>query len=263
MPVLTGRRIEHIDQRREGLRIPFPDNLAGRLTGRIIRSFDRRAKYILIHLDNEQIAVLHLGMSGRVLILEAGHDYTPQKHDHLILTFDDGARLVYNDPRRFGMFFMLGEDELVSHKAFAALGPEPLGNGFNAPYLLTVLKTRKSSIKEAIMDQKTVVGVGNIYACESLYESSIHPARRACDLSGDEAELLTRAIKSVLERAIRAGGSSLKDYRHPDDKLGYFQHQFAVYGRAGDACNRCGDSANIKKITQGGRSTFFCESCQK
>jgi formamidopyrimidine-DNA glycosylase len=259
-PALTGRVITKIVQNRPNLRVPFPDNLAGRLQGKRIDQFDRRAKYILASVSGEML-VLHLGMSGRILILGEGQDYTPQKHDHLVIYFDDGTRLVFNDPRRFGMVLLVPGDELEAHSAFRDLGPEPLSNNFNGPVLYEALSRRKVAVKEAIMNQKIVVGVGNIYACESLFESHIDPRRPACDVSMDESEALAGNIKSVLLRAIQAGGSTLKDYRHPDDKLGYFQHDFKIYGRENEPCRTC--ESPVERIVQGGRSTFFCPNCQK
>lgn len=265
-PVLTGAQIVSLDQRRADLRIPFPDNFAVRLTGRKIISLQRRAKYILIMLDDANILVIHLGMSGRLSLINATEDYSPAKHDHLIITLKNGVRLVYHDPRRFGMIFIVAEQDLPTHPAFRHLGPEPLGNDFSAPVLAARLKSKKTTIKQALLDQQVVVGIGNIYACEALYQSGINPACPAHLLKANKIELLVQAIRDVLTRAIAAGGSTLKDYRHADGALGYFQHSFTVYGREKQPCPNCDcdreATGGIKRIVQSGRSTFYCSHKQ-
>lgn len=264
---LRGRRVKHVDVRRAGLRVPFPENLAAAMTGRRLEHFSRRAKYVLARLDDGQVFVLHLGMSGRVQLVSAKEKFTPAVHDHLVITMEDGMRVVLNDPRRFGVVLLLPENEVVTHKSFAALGPEPLGNEFNADYLRARLAGRTTALKVAIMDQQIVVGVGNIYACEALYQAGISPLREAGRLKAAEAEKLVTAIRDVLNRAIAAGGSSLRDYRQADGELGYFQHEFKVYGREGEACPAmgcaCGKKGGIIRITQGGRSTFYCPHQQR
>ncbi|MCB9987778.1 MAG: bifunctional DNA-formamidopyrimidine glycosylase/DNA-(apurinic or apyrimidinic site) lyase [Rhodospirillales bacterium] len=266
-PVVTGRQIAQVDQRRAGLRVPFPDRLPEILTGKTVNRLSRRAKYILAHLDGGRVLVLHLGMSGRVLLPAPGEDYTPEKHDHLILTFDNGARLVFRDPRRFGMVLLLEENTWSDHKAFAGLGPEPLGNDFSAPVLAAALAGRQTPIKTALLDQRHVAGLGNIYVCEALFQAGIDPERPAANIKPDEAEALVVAIRDVLGRAIAAGGSSLKDYRQADGHLGYFQHQFAVYGRAGEPCPGCtcdvSKTKGVRQIRQAGRSSFYCPEKQK
>lgn len=265
--VLPGQVITKVDQRRKDLRVPFPDNLVKRLTGRTVTHLTRRAKYILIHLDDGNMLVLHMGMSGRMLIVRPEEAYDLQKHDHLILTMEDGARIIFNDPRRFGMVLLVHENEIETHKAFAALGPEPLDNGFSAPVLAARLKDRKSPIKQALLDQRIVVGVGNIYACESLFEAGIGPTRLAGSVKAEEIEKLTAAIRNVLSRAIEAGGSSLKDYRQADGELGYFQHSFSVYDREKMACPGCtcdiDKTGGVQRIVQSGRSTFYCPQKQR
>ncbi len=264
---LQDRTVASLDIRRAGLRVPFPPDLADTLTGRMITNFSRRAKYILIRFDAGQTLVLHLGMSGRVTLVPPGDAYVMQKHDHLIFHFDDGTVLAFNDPRRFGMVLLAGNDnELASLKAFAGLGPEPLGNDFSGAVLYQTLKGRKTLIKAALLDQRLVAGLGNIYVSEALYGAGIDPRRQAGSLSAAEAELLVQQIRDVLNRAIAAGGSTLKDYRHADGELGYFQHDFAVYDRAGAACPACdcdvSKTGGIKKIMQAGRSTYFCPQKQ-
>jgi len=260
-PAMTGQTIIKAQTRRPNLRIPFPDNLVDVLNGALVSYMTRRAKYILIHLDNAHILVIHLGMSGRVLIEKGA--YEPQKHDHFLMTMNDGTQIIYNDPRRFGMIFLVKEGEQNLHKAFKDMGPEPLGNDFSAPFLKERLKGKSSSIKQALLDQRVVSGLGNIYVCEALYESGIHPKMQAGRISLPRLEKLTQNIKAVLRRAIEAGGSSLKDYRQADGELGYFQHSFKVYDREGDSCTQCKSDKPIQRIVQSGRSTFFCATCQK
>ncbi len=266
-PVIMGAEITALDQRRKNLRIPFPDKFEKRLKGRKILSLRRRAKYILIGLDKGEILVIHLGMSGRVSIIPKGEDVELEKHDHLVLSFDNGVTIIYNDPRRFGMVFLVAESEWESHKNFAHLGPEPLGNDFSAPILQARLKDKNTSIKQALLDQRVVVGVGNIYACEALFMAGINPLKKARLVKGAKIELLVKAIRDVLTRAIKAGGSTLKDYRHADGQLGYFQHNFTVYNQEGAKCPTCDCDINktngIKRIIQSGRSTFYCPKKQK
>lgn len=266
-PVLKGAEIADVQVHRKNLRIPFAPNLKQKLEGQTITHLTRRAKYILIHLNDANILVIHLGMSGRITIIPAGEKYDLQKHDHFTVALTSGAQIIYNDPRRFGMIFLMGADEIETHKAFAHLGPEPLGNQFSGPVLATRLKNKKMSIKQALLDQKIVVGVGNIYASEALYMAGINPTKRAELIKGQKSELLVQCIRDVLTRAIKAGGSTLKDYRHANGELGYFQHSFTVYDRAGELCPNCKDAGItkpcIQKIVQSGRSTYFCAKIQR
>lgn len=266
-PVLLSAKIKAVDQRRKDLRVPFPDKMKERLEGRTVLSLKRRAKYIQIFLDDDNVLVIHLGMSGRISIIHKEEKYALQKHDHLILTLNSGVRLVYNDPRRFGMVFLVAMREIEDHPAFHHLGPEPLGNEFSGPILARRLKGKKTSIKQALLDQRVVVGVGNIYACEALYQSGINPIKQAHLIKGDKSEKLVAAIRDVLRRAIKAGGSTLKDYRHTDGELGYFQHSFTVYDQQGEPCPDCdceiNRSGGIKRIVQSGRSTFYCSKKQR
>lgn len=257
---LLGRRITGITTSRLRLRRPFPAGLP-RLVRARVEGLERRAKYLLLRLDTNQTIVIHLGMSGRLVIHPAGDAYTPEKHDHFVMTLENGTKIVFNDARRFGLIDLVDDEKLEKHKLFKHLGPEPLDKSFSPAYLADYLKRRKIAIKLAIMDQKCVVGVGNIYASEALYRAGISPKRMAKSLKKDEIARLVPAIRKVLEDAIKAGGSSLRDYVQADGELGYFQHSFAVYGRAGEKCKKCG--ADIRKITQGGRSTFYCPSHQK
>lgn len=257
--VILGQLILKVDQRRPDLRMPFPKNFARRLAGQTIRALRRRAKYILMSLDSGDIVVLHLGMSGRILIEQPG--YKPQKHDHLIFHVQ-GHQIVFHDPRRFGMVLLLTENGWEEAPPFNALGPEPLGNDFSGPVLYAALKNKKTPIKSALLDQRVVCGLGNIYVCEALFMAGIHPLRPASTLNQNEADRLAHAIQEVLNKAIQAGGSSLKDYRQTDGELGYFQHQFSVYDREGQGCPSCDCNVDrtggITRIVQSGRSSFFC-----
>ena len=266
-PFLQNQTIERVKTYRADLRIPFPKDMAKTLENHRVTGLTRRAKYILISLSNNQILAIHLGMSGRMQIVQKGQAYDLLKHDHFEMKMSTGTRIIYNDPRRFGMIFTVPVDKLLSHKAFAHLGPEPLGNEFSAEILQKRIKNKTVSIKQALLDQRTVVGVGNIYACEALYMAGINPTKPAGKISLPKLEKLTQAIRNVLTIAIQAGGSTLKDFRHADGELGYFQHQFKVYDRENLPCGDCDCKLNItkgvKRITQSGRSTFYCPSKQK
>lgn len=259
-PVLKGQVVARVDLHRGDLRKPFPKNLKTVLEGAKVNAITRRAKYILLHLDSGFVVILHLGMSGRLLI--EGKGYIPQKHDHLVLHTKKGAQIVFNDARRFGVVDLSRADALDSHPSFAHLGPEPLSNHFSGPALAERLAGKKAAIKIAIMDQRVVVGVGNIYASESLFLAGINPRTPAGWVKGDKAEALAAAIKTVLKKAIAAGGSTLRDHRQANGELGYFQHHFAVYDREGQACPGCScdivKTGGIRRIVQGGRSSFYC-----
>jgi formamidopyrimidine-DNA glycosylase len=258
--VLEGRRFARVDVRRKDLRIPFPKGLAANLTGRKVERIYRRAKYVMMALDNAQVLIAHLGMAGRMQIVKAE---TPLgAHDHVVFTTDDGAEIRFNDPRRFGLMTLADAAALDSHKLFRHLGPDAMSEDFTPESLSRALKGRKTSIKVALMDQRIVVGVGNIYACESLNRAGISPKRKAGTVAGKRAEALVPAIKQVLAEAIAAGGSSLRDHVQPSGELGYFQNAWRVYGREGESCPCGSNSAMVKRIVQGGRSTFFCTRCQ-
>ena len=260
--VLTGRRIISVNQRRKDLRVPFPKDLKSSLEGALIRDMKRRAKYIVMNLDNDLSVILHLGMSGRINLSEDADSYQIQKHDHLILILDDGSLMSFNDARRFGMVMISNQNNIESHPSFKKLGPEPFDNKFSAPVLYDSLKEKKTTFKAALMDQRIVAGLGNIYVCESLFYAGIDPQRLCRSITKNESELLVKAIRDVLQKAIEAGGSTLKDFRHADGELGYFQHNFAVYDREGETCPECNCELNktggVKKMTQNGRSTYYC-----
>ncbi len=265
-PHLEGRRLVRVEQRRAGLRIPFPENFVQRLEGRRVDRIRRRAKYILMHLDDGQVLLCHLGMSGRMTIGK-GAGTPPDKHDHVILTTDEGQELRFNDARRFGLMVLVSEAGLDAHPLLANLGPEPLGNDFNGPELARRLAGKRSPIKAALMDQRVVAGLGNIYVCESLFLAGISPRRKAYTVQGGRAERLVRAVRDVLGRAIDAGGSSLRDYVQASGELGYFQHSWAVYGRAGARCPGCtcdpAATGGIRRMVQSNRSTFYCATRQR
>lgn len=260
-PVLQGRRLATVTARRPDLRFPLPPDFAERLAGRRVDRVFRRAKYLLFGLDDGTVVIGHLGMSGRLQVVA---DAMPlDKHDHLVFVTEDGASLRFNDPRRFGFFGLTTDDALDAHPMIAPLGPEPLGNAFNAQILSDALHRRRTPIKAALLDQRIVAGLGNIYVCEALYHAAISPRRGAHTVPGKRAERLVPAIRDVLNRAIAAGGSTLRDYRHADGNLGYFQIAHAAYGREGEACRRCTAPATIRRITQSGRSTFYCPTHQR
>ena len=267
-PVLTGKRLARVEQRRADLRFPFPDGFVQRLTGATIRSVDRRAKYLLMPLDRGDTLVCHLGMSGRfdidhhrigVFAEAVGDD---PKHEHVVFVTEDGVRVAFFDPRRFGYMDLVPTDRLPAHPWFAALGPEPLSDAFDGDVLLAAIKGKKQNIKVTLLDQRLVAGVGNIYACEALFAARIAPGTPAGDLKAAQAKRLAEAVKSVLAEAIEAGGSTLRDFAQTDGQLGYFQHRFKVYGREGEPC-LTGCKGTVARIVQAGRSTFFCPSCQK
>ncbi|MDP6345282.1 MAG: bifunctional DNA-formamidopyrimidine glycosylase/DNA-(apurinic or apyrimidinic site) lyase [Alphaproteobacteria bacterium] len=257
---LIGRRLARVIQRRDRLRWPLPEDFAGRLRGRRVEGLDRRAKFILAHLDDGMVWMTHLGMSGRMFIHQST---SPEagKHDHVLIETDRGQWLVFQDVRRFGMMDLVAEDALAEHPLLRDLGPEPLGNGFNAEVLSAALAGRRTPIKSALLDQKLVAGLGNIYVCEALFHAGISPRRLAATVPGRRAERLVPAVRRVLRAAIAKGGSSLRDYVQASGELGYFQHEFAVYGREGEPCQSCGGA--VKRLVQAGRSTFFCSHCQR
>jgi formamidopyrimidine-DNA glycosylase len=257
-PALEGQTISRVTLRKAGLRTPFPADFAARLTGRRILRLTRRAKYILAELDGLETLVIHLGMSGR-LTVGAGEPL-PGTHDHVILAAGD-AFVTFNDPRRFGLMTLVKTAGLADDPLFAGLGPEPLAAEFDAAVLAAALKGKKTPMKAALLDQKVVAGLGNIYVAEALFLAGLSPRRSAGTVKN--AKPLVKAIKQVLNAAIKAGGSTLRDYRHADGELGYFQHRFKVYGRAGTPCPRQGCGGTVKRIVQSGRSTFYCPTCQK
>jgi formamidopyrimidine-DNA glycosylase len=270
-PVLEGQGLIRVEVRRKGLRIPFPDNLAARLTGRRVARLERRAKYILMHFDDGgDVALIHLGMSGRMIVEGPGLANAPRvasPHDHVVFETDAGACVTFNDARRFGLMTLIAPEALASHRLLAELGPEPLEDAFTEEVLAERLKGRRGPIKMALLDQRLVAGLGNIYVCEALFRAGLSPRRQAGTVQGTRAARLLAAIKAVLNEAIAAGGSSLRDHRRPDGELGYFQHSFAVYGRSGEACPGCTCSVEktggIRRIVQSGRSSFYCSTRQR
>ena len=235
---LAGRRIARVRVRHRELRVPLPRDFERRLSGARIRRIDRRAKFLLARLDRGDVLVAHLGMSGRMRLFRVPAP-PAEKHDHVEIVTDDGTVLRFNDPRRFGLMALIAEEKIATHKWFAALGPEPLAAAFDGAALASRLAGRKTSLKAALMDQRIVAGLGNIYVCEALFRARLSPARRAGTVKGPRADALARAIRAVLDAAIAAGGSSLRDHRQPSGELGYFQHRFAVYDREGKPCPGC------------------------
>lgn len=277
-PHLEGGRIARVTLNRPDLRFAFPDRFAARLEGALILPLGRRAKYLLVPVDTGETLVIHLGMSGRLLILQPEnanaaektspgnfhHDITRlEQHDHVEIMLENGHRLIFNDPRRFGFMLLENSETLPEHPAFADIGVEPLGNAFDAGHLIARFRGRRTPMKSALLDQRHVAGLGNIYVCEALFRAGIAPERHAASLTQNEAERLAPIIRDVLDEAIAAGGSTLRDFSHEDGALGYFQHRFRVYDREGEACVTPGCGSHVKRIVQAGRSTFFCENCQK
>ena len=268
-PVMEGAVIARADVNRPDLRWPFPERMAERLTEQRVERLRRRSKYILADLRSGESLLIHLGMSGRMLISgdplgQFVHEHPQaEKHDHVVLHMGNGARITFNDPRRFGAMDLLDTATADSHKLLSSIGPEPLGNAFNEGHLVAALKDRNTPIKSALLDQRIVAGLGNIYVCEVLYRARIHPARKAGRIAAPRVAGMVPIIREVLNAAIEAGGSTLKDFKQADGELGYFQHSFDVYGREGQPCQTPGCTAALKRIIQSGRSSFYCGNCQR
>jgi formamidopyrimidine-DNA glycosylase len=279
-PILVGNAFTHVEQRRPDLRFPLPKRFGERLEGRKVEALDRRAKYLLARLDDGEVLVMHLGMTGRFAIDKANgarvapghfaHRQSPvPKHEHIVFHLGDGTAVRYSDVRRFGLMDLVPASALDSYALFKGLGVEPLGDELTPEWLAGKLKGKATSIKAALIDQRLIAGLGNIYACEALHRARISPLKLAGTLatkSGKptkKTEALVEGIKTVLTSAIKAGGSSLRDYRHTDGRLGRFQHSFKVYGREGKPCRRTGCDGVIRRIVQNGRSTFYCPTCQR
>ena len=265
-PWLEGRVLTHVLQRRPDLRWPLPADFAARLTGRRVDRVHRRAKYILADLDDGTVLLAHLGMSGRMTV--AADPAAPlDPHDHVVLTTEAGGQVRFNDARRFGMMDLVPAESLAEHRLLCRLGPEPLSDAFDGPRLAAALAGRRSSLKAALLDQRVVAGLGNIYVSEALFAARLSPRRQAGSVTGRRAESLARAVRGVLEQAIAAGGSSLRDYRQSDGELGYFQHDWAVYGRAGQGCAGCtcdpAVTGGVRRIVQTSRATFYCPRRQR
>lgn len=270
-PALVGKRIAKAKTKRADLRFPFPARFAARLKGRRVNSLERRAKYLLARLDDGMVWITHLGMTGRWSVIGAkkqpGDFYYSEPpdptHTHVIIDMESGARLEFNDPRRFGYMDLIAEDALDAHPWFKGMGPEPLGNAFHLPYLQKVLAHKKAPIKAALLDQRIVAGLGNIYVVEALYRAGIAPAKPAGRISTQRLEKLFHAIRAVLEEAIEAGGSTLSDYAQVDGAQGGFQHRFRVYDREGEPCLTKDCGGTIARAVHSGRSTFWCPRCQR
>jgi formamidopyrimidine-DNA glycosylase len=266
---LEGHRIVSAVANRADLRWALPAGLAQRLAGTRVIGFRRRGKYILMRLEDGYSVLLHLGMSGRMALTPPGSNSggaLPTPHEHVVLTTDEGWRLGFVDPRRFGSIDLVATPLEDAHRLLAALGPEPLEPGFTVACLSEALDGKRTPIKAALLDQKVVAGLGNIYVCEALFRAGISPLRMACTVPGARAERLVPAIRDTLREAIAAGGSSLRDYVQPDGELGYFQHAWKVYGREGEPCERCPGPPGckgVRRIVQSGRSTFYCPRTQR
>lgn len=266
IPVLVGQRLVQAVARRADLRFPLPERFATRLSGRRIDAIDRRGKYLLLALDDGWIWIAHLGMSGCFRIALTGEP-TPEPHDHLSVTTDAGVTITFHDPRRFGFMDLVPATALDQHPMLARLGPDPFAAGFNTDHLAQRLHGRKAPLKAVLLNQGVVAGMGNIYASESLYRARLTPERPAASIPVRGIPKLLNAIRSVFDDAIAAGGSSLRDHRQPSGELGFFQHRFAVYGRAGRPCPDCrcnvAETGGIRRIVQSGRATFFCGRHQR
>jgi formamidopyrimidine-DNA glycosylase len=282
-PVMQGARFKTVEARRRDLRWPLPADFAARLEGQTVTGLGRRAKYLTVDLSSGEVLLMHLGMSGsfRVSQEKSGdgggrtpgnyHHERPQHatHDHVVFHMSNGAQIAFNDPRRFGSMKLVRRDLLDEEPLLRALGPEPLGNEFDAAMLARACQAKKTSLKAALSDQRVVAGLGNIYVCEALWRARLSPKRRASTIATrtgaphERARALVEGIRDVLNDAIRAGGSSLRDHKRTDGELGLFQHQFAVYDREGMRCARRGCGGTVKRIVQTGRSTFFCPACQR
>jgi formamidopyrimidine-DNA glycosylase len=278
-PVMEGVRILRVEARRPDLRRPLPKNFANRLAGETITALGRRAKYLLADLGCGDVLLMHLGMSGSFRVSRGDDEASAAKfhhqqragpvHDHIVFHMASGAMVTFNDPRRFGLMLIVPRAELFEHPLLRGLGPEPLGNAFDETVLAASCAGRKTSLKAALLDQRLVAGIGNIYACEALHRARLSPRRRAATIATrsatptPRAAALADAIKAVLMDAIRAGGSSLRDHRRTDGELGLFQHHFRVYDRAGKPCVTPGCGGTVKRLVQNGRSTYFCPTCQR
>lgn len=278
-PIMEGARFVKVEARRSDLRWPLPADFVSRLEGQTVMGLGRRAKYLLADLSSGDVLLMHLGMSGSFRVKKAGEEKTPgdfhhersklAAHDHIVFHMSNGGVATFNDPRRFGCMKLFARTTMEQEPLLRALGPEPLGNEFDAAMLARACKGRKTSLKAALSDQRVVAGLGNIYVCEALHRARLSPKRQASTINdrkgnpNDRAVRLAQAIRDVLADAIEAGGSSLRDHRQTDGELGYFQHSFRVYDREGAACPTCGCKGTVRRIVQSGRSTFYCPVCQK
>lgn len=268
IPSLQGARLKSVKLNRADLRFPFPDGFVQRLTGARIERIERRAKYLLAHLDRGDVLVMHLGMSGRFEVAGGKpgvfHHKVGEapKHAHVVFETERGEVVTFYDPRRFGFMALIPENEIASHAWFARMGPEPLGGDFDGAHLAGEFKGRKQGPKTLLLDQAVVAGIGNIYACEALNMARISPFKPAGGIKRAKLDALADAVKAVLKDAIKAGGSSLRDHARPDGELGYFQHHFRVYDREGEPCCNARCKGFVERKAQAGRSTFYCPVCQ-
>lgn len=278
-PVMEGSKIVKAEVRRKDLRFPFQKDFVARLTGQTVTGLGRRAKYLMADLASGDVLLMHLGMSGSFRVMTDADQKTPGKfhharakdgaHDHVVFHMSSGAAVIFNDPRRFGYMKVIARNAVDEEALLKGLGPEPLGNEFDAAMLAHSCANKKTSLKAALLDQRVVAGLGNIYVCEALYRAHLSPRRLAATLatkrgeSTDHAKRLVAAIHAVLNQAIKAGGSSLRDHRQTTGELGYFQHSFQVYDREGERCRTAGCDGIVRRFTQNGRSTFWCPKCQK
>jgi formamidopyrimidine-DNA glycosylase len=278
-PVMEGFRIAKAETRRKDLRFPFQNDFVARLDGQTVTGLGRRAKYLMADLASGDVLLMHLGMSGSFRVVKDDNSNTPgqfhharnedRAHDHVVFHMSSGAAVVFNDPRRFGYMKIIARHALDEEPLLSGLGPEPLGNEFDAAMLARSCANKKTSLKAALLDQRVVAGLGNIYVCEALYRSQLSPRRLAATLATrkaeptDHARRLVTSIHAVLNQAIKAGGSSLRDHRQTSGELGYFQHSFQVYDREGEKCQTAKCSGIVRRFTQNGRSTYWCPKCQK
>ncbi|MBL8833715.1 MAG: bifunctional DNA-formamidopyrimidine glycosylase/DNA-(apurinic or apyrimidinic site) lyase [Rhodospirillales bacterium] len=261
-PHLEGRRLAAVVQRRADIRTPIPPDFVQRATGARVLKVERRAKWILAALDRDATLLVHLGMSGRLVLVD-GKPGKPGPHDHVEFRTDEGATVRFTDPRRFGVVDLVDTASLASDRRFADLGPEPLDPSFDAAALARALDGSKAPLKAALLDQRNVAGLGNIYVCEALFRCGLSPLRKAGTVKGEKAVALCAAIKATLGDAIKAGGSSARDYVQASGELGWFQHQWRVYDREGQACVGCKSGKGVRRVVQSGRSTFYCPRCQR
>lgn len=278
-PVMTGQRIVRVEQNRPDLRFPFPPGFRERLEGQSVLSLGRRAKYLLVDLSSGEVLIMHLGMSGRFTIIDPSQKQKPgafhhetggtDLHDHVIFHLESGVSIIYNDPRRFGFMDLHPRRGLETSRHFKSMGIEPLGNELEGDRIRDLFEGKKAPLKAALLDQSLIAGLGNIYVCEALYRAGLSPKRRAGTLSSargamkEKADELAEIIRDVLNEAVEAGGSSLRDFAQTDGSLGYFQHRFRVYDREGETCPKKSCGGVIKRLVQSGRSTFYCPKCQK
>lgn len=268
-PSMEGAVITTAQINRPDLRWPFPDRMSERLTGQRVERLRRRSKYILADLSSGETLLIHLGMSGRMLVSgdplgQFVHDHPQaEKHDHVVFDMDNGARITFNDPRRFGAMDLLDTATAEDSKLLSVLGPEPLGNSFSEDYLAAAFQGKNTPVKSALLDQGIIAGLGNIYVCETLFRAGISPKRKAGQISKPRVSSMVPIIRDVLSDAIAAGGSSLKDFRSASGELGYFQHSFDVYDREDQPCRRDGCDGRVARIVQSGRSSFYCPKCQR